>query len=152
MEAFVLDLLTEMDWNKQLNKLQSARAVGPPKHKKQVIESRDLTNTPVASCNYLIHLMQLTWFLFLTAGWKGMLPLTILPFVPLLFQCGRIKLSHPNFMKLLKMQRTKTCKQSLNLGIESTVLELRPFIPYKILFPHFYKFASCKFYENHTQC
>lgn len=114
-----------MDWNKQLNKLQSARAVGPPKHKKQVIESRDMTNTPVASCNYLIHLMQLTRFLFLT--W--VLPLTFLPFVSLLFQCAKIKLSHPNFMKLLKMPRTKTCKQSLNLGIESTLLELRPFIP-----------------------
>ena len=25
-----------MDWNKQLDNLQTARAVGPPKHRKQV--------------------------------------------------------------------------------------------------------------------
>ena len=32
----ILDLLTEMDWNKQIDNLQTARAVGPPKHRKQV--------------------------------------------------------------------------------------------------------------------
>ncbi|CAG2238144.1 NUP192 [Mytilus edulis] len=50
----ILDLLTEMDWNKQLNKLQSARAVGPPKHKKQLQDIYSEIKLILADCLFCL--------------------------------------------------------------------------------------------------
>ncbi|XP_063402892.1 nuclear pore complex protein Nup205-like [Mytilus trossulus] len=50
----ILDLLTEMDWNKQLIKLQSARAVGPPKHKKQLQDIYSEIKLILADCLFCL--------------------------------------------------------------------------------------------------